>query len=148
MPRELKTKRIHVRASEQMIDLLEQQAAEAGMTKSRYVTYLIEREHKAKLAAGDELKTGAKRVPVLVYKYPDLCRIEWQLCKWGNNLNQAASALNTLAEKQYPSDLKSQILIEQSARRIEQSDTAITRIAHHIGKLSEARHIVMSPNDR
>lgn len=56
MLHQAKTKRIDLRASEQMVAMLEQQAAGADMTKSRYITYLIEREYKARHVVMDEVE--------------------------------------------------------------------------------------------
>lgn len=141
-PRNIK---FQLRLTEDESTMLTRQAARAGLTKTRYITYLIEREHKSCRVTQHmgEASHSEPQQRILVYKDADLRKIMWHLSKWGNNLNQATAALNAIAGKKFMSEAKANKLIDEASHRIELSEAAITKLADNIAKLQDEQHVVM-----
>ena len=145
MLKEPKNTKFQLRLTKAESDMLARQASRAKMTKSHYVIYLLEREQKLHGAKESRSKAGYSEnaPPVVVYRNADLRALLWQLSKWGNNLNQATRALNTIAARKIVSEATASEVMRTALLRIEHCETAITRNADNVERLQDERHIVM-----
>lgn len=140
--RQSRSKDVHFRFTEDEFTLLEEMADNAGLTKTRYLTYLLEREAKAKKTLGSDAFGDSGEI-VYVYPDEDIRLILWHLGHWGNNLNQATSAISKLARRESLSDLKNTSILMTAANEIAKCARAIDRIDQAVKRMRESRHIVM-----
>lgn len=138
-----KNRYFQLRLSEAELSALDAQARSRDMTKSAYVTYLIVREERAAApeASADDAPQQ-ETTPVLVYHDADFKTLIWHLSRWGNNLNQASTALNKLATGVLEDTVVRAELL-RAADAIVECDKAISSIERIVERLRDERHVVM-----
>jgi len=145
---ERKERYFQLRLNEEERARLERQASKKGMTKSKYVLYLVDQDEKAdKIKAGEKVRRDGDEI-IRVYKDSDLNRLNWHLCHWGNNLNQGANALNRIANGRILSEARMVALFEKAVNTIEEAHTALVQMHKVVYDLKKEQHIVMNDRNR
>lgn len=145
---EIKERYFQLRLTEKQRAIMEKQAKKRGLSKSKYILYLIEQDEKIDRVIEEHGTSQTNNPPIRVYKDSDLNRLIWHLGHWGNNLNQASTALNRLANGNVFSDAKSATILKKVEKLLTESHEAVIKMKDVVYTLKEEQHIVLNDRNR
>lgn len=140
--KEGRTRRFHFRATDDEAALLDRLAANAGLTRTQYIAYLIDREAKAAQAFQGE-GTDVVDGPTYVCPEEDIRLLLWHLNHWGSNLNEAVAAISKLARQESPSGPKATSTLMAATSEVAKCARAADGIGQAVERMHAARHIVL-----